>query len=80
MRPIQKVGKVIGDQTALVNEVIKQYGGVKAVQVRFKYTAPMGVYNWRMRGIPKSLVAEIHMDTGIALGRLLQGAKPRVAA
>ena len=64
----------------LLDEIISKYGGVKALQARFSYSEPMGVYNWRNRGVPKSLVAEIHIDTGIDMKRLLQGVKPRVAA
>ena len=48
-----------------INDIIDSYGSVKAVQMRFNYSKPMGVYNWRRRGIPKLLVAEIHVDTGI---------------
>ncbi len=64
----------------LINEIIEKYGGVKAVQTRFSYSEPMGVYNWRNRGIPKSLVAEIHLDTDIEMQRLLDGVKPKAAA
>ena len=60
----------------VVNEVITAYGGVKQVQARFKYTEPMAVYNWRSRGIPKGLLAEIHLDTNIPIIRLQQGVKP----
>lgn len=56
----------------IVEEVIARYGGVKAVQQRFGYKEPMAVYNWRSRGIPKSLIADIHMDTGIDIKRLQQ--------
>lgn len=56
----------------IVEEVIARYGGVKAVQQRFGYKEPMAVYNWRARGIPKSLIADIHMDTGIDIKRLQQ--------
>ena len=59
----------------LIDEIITAYGDVKAVQQRFGYSEPMGVYNWRSRGIPKSLVAEIHLDTGIGMERLLEGVK-----
>ena len=59
----------------IIEEIIDQYGGVKAVQARFSYTEPMAVYNWRSRGIPKSLIAEIHLDTGIEMQRLLLGVK-----
>jgi len=59
----------------IIEEIIAQYGGVKAVQTRFSYTEPMAVYNWRSRGIPKSLIAEIHLDTGIEMQRLLLGVK-----
>ena len=57
----------------VIEEVIKAYGGISSVQKRFGYTEPMGVYNWRFRGIPKSLVAEIHVDTGIDIQRINLG-------
>lgn len=59
----------------IVEEVISTYGGVAKVQERFGYSQPMGVYNWRFRGIPKSLVAEIHIDTGISIQRLQAAVK-----
>jgi hypothetical protein len=58
----------------IIDEVIKSYGDVKAVQVRFGYSAPMGVYNWRTRGIPKDKIVDIHLDTGIDLKKLNVGA------
>lgn len=60
----------------VVNEVISAYGGIKEVQARFNYTEPMAVYNWRARGVPKALLAEIHIDTNIPIRRLQQGLKP----
>lgn len=51
----------------IVEKVIKAYGSVKAVQERFGYKDPMGVYHWRNRGIPKAHIADIYMDTGIAI-------------
>jgi len=57
----------------IVDEVIAAYGDVAKVQARFGYSEPMGVYNWRARGLPKSLIAEIHVDTGIAIQRLQLG-------
>lgn len=54
----------------IANEVIDAYGGVDKVQARFSYKSPMGVYLWRRRGIPRSLIADIHLDTGIPLERL----------
>ncbi len=57
----------------IVDEVIDAYGGVDKVQKRFNYSEPMGVYNWRSRGLPKSLIAEIHIDTGIDIQRLQSG-------
>mgnify|MGYP006136974925 CR=1 FL=1 len=57
----------------IVDEVIAAYGGVRAVQDRFGYKEPMAVYNWRSRGLPKSLIAEIHVDTGIEIKRLQMG-------
>lgn len=59
----------------VINEIISAYGGVAEVQKRFSYSEPMGVYNWRSRGVPKSLIAEIHVDTGIPISRLQQGLK-----
>ena len=56
----------------IVSEVINAYKGVSAVQRRFNYKQPMGVYNWRARGIPRSLIADIHIDTGIPIIRLQQ--------
>lgn len=57
----------------MVNQVIDAYGGVPAVQKRFKYKEPMAVYNWRSRGLPKSLLVEIHLDTKISLVLLQTG-------
>lgn len=57
----------------IIEEVIRAYGGVRAVQDRFGYKEPMAVYNWRSRGIPKSLIADIHVDTGIEINRLRLG-------
>jgi hypothetical protein len=57
----------------IVEEVIAAYGGVSGVQERFGYKQPMAVYNWRARGIPRSLLADIHMDTGIDISRLRLG-------
>lgn len=54
----------------IVEEVIAAYGGVRAVQDRFGYSEPMAVYNWRSRGIPRSLIADIHIDTGIEIKKL----------
>lgn len=57
----------------VVDRIIDAYDGVSGVQKRFGYTEPMGVYNWRSRGIPKSLIAEIYVDTNIPI-RTLQSA------
>jgi len=57
----------------IVEEVISAYGGVHGVQERFGYKHPMAVYNWRSRGIPKSLLADIHLDTSIEIDRLKLG-------
>jgi len=54
----------------LADEVINKYGGVQAVQARFGYKQPMAVYNWRIRGLPKDKLIDIHQDTGIPLDRL----------
>jgi len=59
----------------VVDEIITAYGGVSKVQERFGYSEPMGVYNWRSRGVPKSLIADIHVDTGIKIATLQQGVK-----
>jgi predicted SpoU family rRNA methylase len=48
-----------------IEAVITAYGGVKAVQERFNYGSPMAVYNWRARGIPRHLLLDIFLDTGI---------------
>lgn len=64
----------------IIDEIIAAYGDVKAVQARFGYTQPMGVYNWRSRGVPRSLVAEISLDTGIDIARLLSAVKQKDAA
>ncbi len=55
----------------IVEDVINAYGGVRGVQSRFGYKEPMAVYNWRSRGLPRSLVAEIYVDTGIDMSLLL---------
>jgi hypothetical protein len=60
---------------AVVDEVIEAYKGIPKVQERFGYTEPMGVYNWRSRGIPRALIADIHVDTGISIERLQAGVK-----
>lgn len=59
----------------VVDQIIAAYEGVENVQLRFGYTEPMGVYNWRSRGVPKSLVADIHLDTGIPITRIQEGVK-----
>ena len=63
----------------IVEEIIAAYGGVRGVQLRFGYTQPMAVYNWRSRGVPKSLIADIHIDTGIPIPRLRLGLKGTAA-
>jgi hypothetical protein len=55
----------------IVEEVITAYGGIANTQSRFKYKDPMAVYNWRSRGIPRALIPNIHIDTGICLNRLM---------
>ena len=64
----------------IVEEVITAYGGIPGVQARFGYKEPMAVYNWRSRGLPKSLIADIHMDTKIDIARLQEGISPLVAS
>ena len=61
----------------IIDEVIAAYNGVKNVQVRFGYTQPMGVYNWRSRGIPSGLIADIHLDTDIPIERLKLAVRAR---
>jgi len=63
----------------IVEQVIDAYGGVPAVQARFEYASPMAVYNWRSRGLPKSLLVEIHLDTNIPLVNLQKGVTPKAA-
>lgn len=58
--------------TEIIEEIITAYGGVAGTQSRFKYKNPMAVYNWRARGIPRALIADIHTDTGISIPRLKQ--------
>lgn len=55
----------------IVDEIIDAYGGVSAVQSRFKYKHPMAVYNWRSRGVPQKLIADIHIDTKIPIDRII---------
>lgn len=57
----------------IVDRVIDAYGGVRKVQVRFGYAEPMAVYNWRSRGLPRYLLAEIHIDTQIPIAELQKG-------
>lgn len=63
----------------IADEVIEAYGGVKSVQKRFGYKDPMGVYQWRSRGIPKDKLIDIHLDTGIELARLQESEGDRAA-
>lgn len=63
--------------TDVIEEVITAYGGISGTQARFNYKEPMAVYNWRSRGIPRSLIADIHADTGISISRLKAGAKTK---
>lgn len=63
----------------IVDEVISAYGGVRGTQKRFMYSAPMAVYNWRSRGLPRHLIADIHLDTGIPIKRLQKGVKKPAA-
>jgi len=60
----------------VVDEIIAAYGTVSGIQQRFDYQSPMGVYNWRSRGVPRSLIADIHVDTQIPIERLKLGIKP----
>ena len=69
----------MAEPKSVVDEVIDAYGNVAAVQERFNYKKPMGVYNWRSRGIPKALIADIHIDTGISVERL-KNSLPDIAA
>ena len=63
----------------VVEEVIASYGGIPGVMTRFKYKDPMAVYNWRSRGIPQRLIADIHLDTEIPITRLKKGLRESVA-
>lgn len=54
----------------IVERVIDSYGGIKAVQKRFKYTSPVAVYQWKTRGIPKDKIVDIHLETGLPLKQL----------
>lgn len=60
---------------SIVEDVIKAYGGVKAVQERFGYKSSMSVYVWRKRGIPKNKIVEIYQDTGLDLQSLNKSAQ-----
>ena len=62
-------------EKSVVDQVIGAYGGIPGAQERFGYTEPMGVYNWRFRGLPRSLIADIHIDTGIEISVLLTAVK-----
>ena len=55
----------------IIDKVIDAYGGINEAHKKLGYSKPMGVYNWRSRGIPKSKVAQIHLDTGIPIPELL---------
>jgi len=59
----------------IVNEIIEAYGGVPGVMARFEYMQPMAVYNWRIRGVPLYLIADIHVDTGIPISKIKEGSK-----
>ena len=64
------------DFNQVIDRVIDAYkGGIPEIQERFGYSKPMGVYNWRSRGIPKSLIADIHMDTKIPIDQLKKACK-----
>lgn len=58
----------------VVDNVIEAYGGIAAIKTRFGYKSDMAVYQWRWRGLPRSLLLDIHVDTGIDLHRLREGA------
>lgn len=51
----------------IANKVIDAYGDVNATVARFGYAHTMGVYNWRIRGVPKKHYMEIFRDTGLDL-------------
>lgn len=59
----------------IIEEVIKKYGGVKGAQNRFNYSTPMSIYNWRIRGLPKSRLVDIYLETGIPIDRLKAATK-----
>lgn len=59
----------------VIDEVFEAYGGVPALRERFGYATDQGVYIWRQRGIPRSHCADIHLEKGIDLKRLLDTSK-----
>lgn len=64
----------------IIDEIISAYNGVSNIQKRFKYSEPMGVYNWRSRGIPLRCIADIHLDTGISIKRLKTATSKKLQA
>lgn len=57
----------------LYREIMKKYGNPVEAAKALGYKDAATVRMWRIRGIPKSRIAEIHLDTGIPLKRLLAG-------
>lgn len=64
----------------VIDQIIEAYNGVPNLQKRFNYSEPMGVYNWRSRGIPRALLADIFLDTGIPIERLKAATKDNLEA
>lgn len=64
----------------IIEQVIAAYGGVQKTQKRFGYGSPMAVYNWRSRGLPRALIADIHVDTKIPVETLMTATKQQKAA
>ena len=67
------------ERIKVVEEVIAAYGGVSATQVKLGYKHPMAVYNWRVRGLPQKLIADIYQHTKIPIERLKMGVKEKAA-
>lgn len=63
----------------IIEQVIFAYGGIQKTKERFGYGSPMAVYNWRARGLPKALIAEIYLDTKIPIERLMSATKKMAA-
>ena len=60
----------------IIDQVIEACGGVEKTQKHFKYSNPTAIYNWRTRGLPRHLIADIYLKTGIPIKRLKRGIGP----